>query len=84
MEYKVHYSTHKSPAYPELDESNRHSHTPGTIDQFWWRLIMPGRAVNIVRGYEMEDKGLTSGRDRNSLRHSSWRKRRPEIDTPIK
>jgi hypothetical protein len=32
----------------------------------------------------MEDKGLTSGRDRNSLRYSGWRKRRPEIDTPIK
>lgn len=45
---------------------------------------MLGRAVITVRGYEMEDKGLTSGRDRNSLRHSGSRKRKPETDTPIK
>jgi len=32
----------------------------------------------------MEDKGLTSGRDRNFLRHSGRWKRRPDIDTPIK
>jgi hypothetical protein len=84
VEYKLQYCTRKSPAYPELDESNRYSHTPGAIDQFWWCLPMLGRAVIIARGYEMEDKGLTSGRDRNSLRHSGWRKRRPEIDTIIK
>lgn len=32
----------------------------------------------------MEVKGLTSGRDRNSLIHFGWRKRRPQIYTPIK
>jgi hypothetical protein len=42
---------------------------------------MPGKAVITVRGYEMED---TSGRNRNSLRHPGWRKRKPETDTPIK